>query len=726
MRIQALTLLATALVSPALAQECPDAQPAIIKGKHFYNSVTGQYIPIKGIAYYPRPNAGLNDMNNVDFFTDEYRHMWERDIAHLVELNVNAVRIYAVDPSQSHDAFMCALKHAGIYVEVGLAASCEGCAISLGKAPLCYPPELKTRGELIINHFAKYDNVISFTAGNEIGLIQDAITDPAWNAPCQKKFIRDMRAYVKSCMASGMRHIPIGLAVADHFLADNSLYYGCRTDPDDEMETAEVYGINQYRDCDGMAQTGAEFTGYQQLLLELKSYKLPMPVIYSEFGCTNPSFPTIGDYQGQRSFKQIELVFTPEYMEEVTGGHVFEYSTEKSNSASPWPFKEVHGGNFGVVYMSPEDCDDLTTPCEVVRFPQFDSLTTAYSQINVVEPPPGDDRPDATECPDNFPTLKSLPWEADEVKSIKCPDLTQHFCPAPANCPTSAPRAPTTDAEFRNDSTMSGVVPVEAPIKDKAAKVSAKVYKAPKQSATTSHAKKTTSETPKGKKAHKGTATTDKTDKKTKGVNKAANSVPIAGVSATNVEKALEAPTVAPTTTSVPTNTAQPTGTSAPPAAIILSPKESTTDRTSTGGATVPINQPSSTSSSTQRPTLKPTRKNVLSQPISTKDGDEATAAELDDATISPSDMSSGMSTDVAGSSMPSDTPTANLDDAPRTRSGATSAEQQSSTEGNSDTASLPGSNNLKNLRGSESSSSISAASHAVILLSCALVGLFM
>ena len=107
--------------------QCADfAPPAILEGKKFFNSITGEYVPIKGINYYPRPNAGsLAQTNSIDFFTDEYRSLWEPDIARFQQLNVNVVRVYAVQPGVSHDAFMCALRAAGIYLIVGLAADCE-------------------------------------------------------------------------------------------------------------------------------------------------------------------------------------------------------------------------------------------------------------------------------------------------------------------------------------------------------------------------------------------------------------------------------------------------------------------------------------------------------------------------------------------------------------------------------------------------------------------------
>lgn len=210
--------------SSAQPEQCaPFAPPAVLRGRHIYNSISGDPVPVRGINYYPRPNTGpLTQTNSIDFFTEEYRHIWERDIAHFQALQVNVVRVYAVAPGVSHDGFLCALKAAGIYLIVGLAADCLGCAITTtDAAPDCYPAELKERGQFIIAEFARYDNVLAFSAGNEVGL---SAATPQTNAPCQKQFIRDMRAFIDGCHET-IRRIPVGLAIADVEREGKILYY---------------------------------------------------------------------------------------------------------------------------------------------------------------------------------------------------------------------------------------------------------------------------------------------------------------------------------------------------------------------------------------------------------------------------------------------------------------------------------------------------------------------
>ncbi|ETM51336.1 hypothetical protein L914_04807, partial [Phytophthora nicotianae] len=137
--------------------------PAIIKGNRFFDSVTGDYFAIRGVNYYPRPNTGPLDINNLDLFSNDFKHIWQRDVPQFMALGANVIRLYAVDPDVDHTDFMCTLQSAGIYVVVDLGANCEGCEITADSAPTCYPASYKTRGEKIIKQFARFDNVLAFS-----------------------------------------------------------------------------------------------------------------------------------------------------------------------------------------------------------------------------------------------------------------------------------------------------------------------------------------------------------------------------------------------------------------------------------------------------------------------------------------------------------------------------------------------------------------------------------
>lgn len=116
--------------------------PLEIKGYKFFDSVSGDEVVIKGVDYNPRPNDGPLDFNSVDYYADD-SEIWKRDIAYFKELSINAIRLYAVDPSKNHDAFMCALEEANIYVIVALAKDCPTCAITRDSGELIYEESMK-------------------------------------------------------------------------------------------------------------------------------------------------------------------------------------------------------------------------------------------------------------------------------------------------------------------------------------------------------------------------------------------------------------------------------------------------------------------------------------------------------------------------------------------------------------------------------------------------------
>ena len=309
--------------------------PVSIKGYKFFNSRTGENILIKGIDYYPRPNAGELDTNSVDFFTEEYRHIWERDIPQFQALGLNAIRLYSVDPNKDHSAFMCALNAAGIYVLVELASgSCPKCAILSSEAPACYPSGLKIRGQAIIKEFSKYSNTLAFSAGNEVNHFVPLGKPPQWNAPCLKKFVRDMRAYVSRC--DHIRHVPVGLIMADSDRDENTMYYNCQSNEKDDLEYAEWYGLNTYVYCNGSADTFDQAKGFKYLSMSFESYDYSIPVLLTEYGCLSKTFPTIDGYEGQRSFNQAKWLGLEAVQNDFAGGLAFEYSIERANAQTPF------------------------------------------------------------------------------------------------------------------------------------------------------------------------------------------------------------------------------------------------------------------------------------------------------------------------------------------------------------------------------------------------------
>jgi hypothetical protein len=148
----------------ALAQSPPEkgwVNPLVIKGSKFFDSVTGAEFRVKGVALYPRANAGeVYNANSVDWFTDDKEAIWRPYLADLEALGANTIRMYAVDPSAPHGKFMCELSQRGMYAFVGMAAICPGCYIADSEAPACYSPEMFTRAQMIYNAFAIFDNVI--------------------------------------------------------------------------------------------------------------------------------------------------------------------------------------------------------------------------------------------------------------------------------------------------------------------------------------------------------------------------------------------------------------------------------------------------------------------------------------------------------------------------------------------------------------------------------------
>ncbi|DBA01552.1 TPA: hypothetical protein N0F65_011523 [Lagenidium giganteum] len=350
------------------------------KGNKLFYSDSGREFRMKGMAYYPRPNAGeLAPVNNYDWASDDHEAVWAPHLKVMQSIGVNTVRLYAVDPSKPHDKFMCAASQAGIYVLVGMAASCENCAILDAKPPKCYPDALFTRAQMIYNAFAVYDNTLGFSVGNENNLQNENGPGGSVTAPCVKAFLRDVRNYASSC-GSSMRQVPIGLDVADipprsQWLA----YYDCVVDKN-EFTRAEWLGFNPYVECNPVDHTSySQSAGLRAIMKDYADAAYSRPIMFGEFGC-NAGANTVNGFENQRAFRDAQWMNEePEMTNEIVGGCVFEFSTEIANlKESKTLTKTKDAGKFGVGYFQPDACDNNVTTCEFKPYPEFDNLKKAY------------------------------------------------------------------------------------------------------------------------------------------------------------------------------------------------------------------------------------------------------------------------------------------------------------------------------------------------------------
>lgn len=272
-------------------------------GNKFFNSVTGEQFFIKGIAYQPSRIAGDEHFVNIDGarFIDPMVEpkICLRDLPYLVDLGVNTVRVYSIDPERDHTECFKAFEEAGIYVIADLS---EPDSSIVRNSPV-WDTAVYERYTKVVDSLNKYPNLLGFFAGNEV--TNDKTNTGA--SPFVKSSIRDVKKHIKN---QGYREIPVGYSTNDDAETRNNLadYFACGED------LVDFYGINMYEWC-GYSTYYA--SGYKERTEEFKNY--PVPVLFSEFGC---------NVKRPRPFTEVEALYSRLMTDVWSGGIAYMYFEE--------------------------------------------------------------------------------------------------------------------------------------------------------------------------------------------------------------------------------------------------------------------------------------------------------------------------------------------------------------------------------------------------------------
>eukprot|EP00434_Breviolum_minutum_P038070 symbB.v1.2.033767.t1/scaffold4242.1/size42524/1 len=270
----------------------------------------------------------------------------------MANMGANTVRLYNIDPRESHDKFMKKAESLGLYVIVPLTGkdplpkSDDWGFLPAFPAPDCYTQELCFCGEIegygnvgtnllafaktVMKEFAPYNNTLMFTAANELAQL-DKNGYAAF--PCVKAFVRDLHNYQAECNST-MRRVPLiysdvdtGGGAARKVVAD---YLTCALESD--ADAVDAYGLNVYSWCDetypgdGKADN-FQYSPYKDIKQDFKDFSVPF--IFSEFGCNLGIFKTKCPYPDGRTWPDVKHFLGEDMGQFMSGAVAFQWSMDK-------------------------------------------------------------------------------------------------------------------------------------------------------------------------------------------------------------------------------------------------------------------------------------------------------------------------------------------------------------------------------------------------------------
>jgi len=182
-------------------------------------------------------------------------------------MNINAIRVYQVDPTKKHMLVMNALAEAGIYVLVGAVGH-----TTVHDGATVYNARLKA----IADEFCQFKNVFAFSIGNET-INPNGGSTPGYDIPNK---IRAGAAYLKTYMAAHcVRTVPVTAALRD--APDYTIPAGKAYMSGDASERLDFLGYNCERWAAG--SLAAKVGAYYDLVKAFEGAN-PVPIVFTEMG----------------------------------------------------------------------------------------------------------------------------------------------------------------------------------------------------------------------------------------------------------------------------------------------------------------------------------------------------------------------------------------------------------------------------------------------------------
>lgn len=297
-------------VSSLMPPVTQEISPIQIIGNKFFDKDSGMQFFIKGIAYQRnRDTDEVYDRTEETPYLDSLANETSciRDLNNFVDLGVNVVRVYQINPKANHDFCMNKYAEAGIYVLADLAEP----ELSINRDSPTWDVDLYERYTSVIDSMHSYNNLLGFLGGNEV--TNSKVNTDA--SPFVKASIRDMKKYM---IIKGYRQIPIGYATNDDADIRKSLsdYFVCSTaarglanGTSDAL--ADFLGVNMYEWCGYSTYTTS---GYRERTVEYSNF--PVPLFFSEYGCNTVS---------PRPFTEVEALYGSTMSKVWSGGIAYEY-----------------------------------------------------------------------------------------------------------------------------------------------------------------------------------------------------------------------------------------------------------------------------------------------------------------------------------------------------------------------------------------------------------------